>query len=187
MTTSWRKSLLWLLFVSPSLLAGCGQFYWSRPAATFDEFAIDHRACVRAVGVSSGPRYDGPMPKAESIGAGNKAVAIGVGAVAGGAVGAIAFAAGVPDNTQIGTEAAGPNVVLVLPELYRECLKAHGWRRVRDGGNWTAPGLFRGVERESAVRLDSVPEQVQWYERMAPECRSAASSSDPALRVRCAR
>ena len=180
-----RRKSVPLLVASVSLLTGCGQFYWSRPTATFDEFAADHRACVRAVGVSSGPRYDGAMPKAESVGAGDKALAIGVGALIGEAAGAIAFAAGLPDKDRVGREAAGPDVVLVLPELYRECLKAHGWRRVRDGGNWTAPGLFRGLEREGAVRLDSVPEQVQWYESAPRECRRVGPSSDPALRARC--
>jgi len=70
---------IWSILALGLVLAGCGQFYWSRPAATLDDFATDHRACVRAVGVSSGPRYDGAMPKGENVGAAGKAVAIGVG------------------------------------------------------------------------------------------------------------
>jgi len=176
---------IWSILALGLVLAGCGQFYWSRPAATLDDFATDHRACVRAVGVSSGPRYDGAMPKGENVGAAGKAVAIGVGVLTLGAAGGLAVAAGLSDKNAVGTEAAGPDVVLVAPELYRECLKAHGWRRVKDGGNWTAPGLFRGIERDSAVRLDSVPEQVQWYEGAPRECRNIGPSTDPALRARC--
>src|SRR2546428_14142902 len=113
-----------LLVASVSLLAGCGQFYWSRPAATFDEFSADHRACVRAVGVSSGPRYDGAMPKAESVGAGDKAVAIGVGVLTGGASRAIDFPAGHPHKELVGREAAGPDLVLVRAEPQPEAIQA---------------------------------------------------------------
>jgi len=85
---------IWSILALGLVLAGCGQFYWSRPAATLDDFATDHRACVRAVGVSSGPRYDGAMPKGENVGAAGKAVAIGVGVLTLGAAGGLAVAAG---------------------------------------------------------------------------------------------
>jgi len=33
------------------LLTGCGQYYWSRPGASYDDFAADERSCTQSVGV----------------------------------------------------------------------------------------------------------------------------------------
>jgi len=41
------------------LLAGCGQFYWTKPSATYQQFAADHRDCIEknAVPVNDQPGY----------------------------------------------------------------------------------------------------------------------------------
>ncbi len=44
---------------STFLLAGCGQFYWTRPGSGYAEFAADHRDCLQTGGfaVKDQPGY----------------------------------------------------------------------------------------------------------------------------------
>lgn len=55
---------------------------------------------------------------------------------------------------------AGRDTLFVYEDVYKSCLKARGWERVRDVSRVAASGLFRGIEDDALVPEDSVPPQV---------------------------
>jgi hypothetical protein len=48
-----------VLFALALLLTACGKFYWTRPGATYDDFAAEHRECLEKGGfpVKDRPGY----------------------------------------------------------------------------------------------------------------------------------
>jgi hypothetical protein len=54
----------------------------------------------------------------------------------------------------------GAGQVLVNLDVYRACLKVHGWQRATGGTYANPPGFYRGLENEGPIRPDAIPTQV---------------------------
>jgi hypothetical protein len=79
----------------------------------------------------------------------------------------LAFAADHRDCLgRAGVDVGGDRVLVDL-DVYRACLRMHGWKRGTGGGS----GRYRGLENEGPVPRDALPEEVA---RNAPTGTSAA-------------